>query len=123
LVCIASLVRPTLLLPVVAVPLNLPLPLPPSASPPRMHRPCVRRMPARDADGTGTWSLTTLQRALRQAPDGLPRVSTATIGNVLHDAGLRWQRDRSWCETGVVVRQRKSGAVTVSDADAGAKKN
>lgn len=80
-------------------------------------------MPARDADGTGTWSLTTLQRALRQAPDGLPRVSTATIGNVLHDAGLRWQRDRSWCETGVVVRQRKSGAVTVSDADAGAKKN
>jgi Homeodomain-like domain len=37
----------------------------------------VRRVPERD--GTGTWSLMTLQRALRQAPDGLPTVSTATI--------------------------------------------
>jgi len=25
---------------------------------------------------TATWSLTTLQRTLRQAPDGLPQVST-----------------------------------------------
>jgi len=43
----------------------------------------VQRAPDRDADGTGTWSLTTLQRALRRAPDGLPKVSTATIGGVL----------------------------------------
>lgn len=83
----------------------------------------VRRVPDRDADQTGTWSLTTLQRALRQAPDGLPTVSTATIGNALHDAGFSWQRDRSWCETGVVVRQRTSGAVTVVDPDAGVKKS
>ena len=82
----------------------------------------VRRVPDRDADQTGTWSLTTLRRALRQAPDGLPTVSTATIWTVLHDAGFAWQRDRSWCETGVVVRQRKSGLVTVVDPDAGAKK-
>ena len=82
----------------------------------------VRRTPDRDTDQTGTWSLTTLQRALRQAPDGLPTVSTATIGNVLHEAGFAWQRDRSWCETGVVVRKRKSGAVTVVDPDAVAKK-
>ncbi len=83
----------------------------------------VRRVPERDADQTGTWSLTTLQRALRHAPDGLPTVSTATIWQVLHDAGLSWQRDRSWCETGVVVRKRKSGAVTVHDPDAGVKKS
>jgi transposase len=83
----------------------------------------VQRAPDRDADGTGTWSLTTLQRALRRAPDGLPKVSTATIGCVLHDAGFSWQQDRSWCETGVVVRKRKSGAVAVVDPDAAPKKS
>ncbi len=83
----------------------------------------VRRVPDREIDGTGAWSLTTLQRALRQAVDGLSSVSTATIWNVLHDAGFRWQRDRSWCETGVVVRKRKSGPVTVIDPDAVAKKS
>ncbi len=48
----------------------------------------VHRAPDRDADGTGTWSLATLRRALRRAPDGLPTISTATIGCVLHDAGF-----------------------------------
>src|SRR5215207_3003498 len=32
----------------------------------------ARRVPERDRDGTATWSLTTLRRALREAPDGLP---------------------------------------------------
>jgi transposase len=82
----------------------------------------VRRPPDRERDGTGTWSLVTLQRALRQAPDGLPTVSTATIRQALHDAGFRWQRDRSWCETGVSIRKRKGKLVTVHDPDAVAKK-
>jgi transposase len=82
----------------------------------------VRRAPDRQIDQTGTWSLTTLRRALRQAPDGLPTVSTATIWTVLHDAGFAWQRDRSWCETGASVRKRKDGTVTVHDPDAVAKK-
>jgi transposase len=82
----------------------------------------VRRAPDRDADGTATWSLTTLQRALRRAPDGLPGISTATIWSVLHEAGFRWGKDRSWCETGTAVRKRKNGTVTVTDPDAGAKK-
>jgi transposase len=82
----------------------------------------ARRPPDRDRDGTGTWSLATLQRALRRAPDGLPTVSTATIWTVLHDAGFAWQRDRSWCETGASVRKRKGGTVTVHDPDAVAKK-
>jgi transposase len=37
------------------------------------------RTPQREQDGTATWSLSLLQRALRQADDGLPRVSTFTI--------------------------------------------
>jgi transposase len=82
----------------------------------------AQRAPDREADGTATWSLTTLQRALRQAPDGLPGISTATIWSVLHEAGFRWGKDRSWCQTGTAVRQRKRGTVTVLDPDAGAKK-
>lgn len=83
----------------------------------------VRRAPDPDADGTATWSLSTLRRALREAPDGLPGVSEYTIWCVLRGAGRRWQRDRSWCETGVVVRQRKSGPVVVTDPDAAPKKS
>jgi transposase len=82
----------------------------------------VRREPDRDVDGTATWSLTTLQRALRRAPDGLPGISTYTIWCVLHEAGMRWGKDRSWCATGTAVRKRKGGTGTVTDPDAGAKK-
>jgi transposase len=81
-----------------------------------------RRRPDREQDGTATWSLNTLQRALRRAPDGLPKVSTYTVWAVLHDAGITWQKDRTWCETGVAVRKRKHGEVTVHDPDASAKK-
>jgi transposase len=81
-----------------------------------------RRPPQCERDGTATWSLTTLQRALRRAPDGLPTVSTYTIWLVLHEAGLSWQRDRSWCTTGVAIRKRKSGEVEVHDPDATSKK-
>ena len=82
----------------------------------------ARRMPSREADGTATWSLLTLRQALRNAPDGLPQVSTATIRAALVAAGWTWQRSRSWCETGTAVRRRKAGPVTVVDPDAEAKK-
>jgi transposase len=84
----------------------------------------VRRRPDREKDGTATWSLSTLQRALRRAPDGLPGVSTYTIWQILKEAGFEWQRTRSWCETGKVKRKkRKSGEVVeVTDPDAQAKK-
>jgi transposase len=81
----------------------------------------VQRVPDREADGTATWSLSTLRRALRRAPDGLPGVSEYTIWCVLRGAGRHWQRSRSWCETGVVVRQRKAGPVVVTDPDAAPK--
>lgn len=83
----------------------------------------VRRAPDRERDGTATWTLSTLQRALRQAPDGLPKVSTYTIWRVLHEAGCSWQKSRTWCETGKVKRKRKAGIVTVTDPHAEAKKS
>ncbi len=83
----------------------------------------VRRAPDRERDGTATWSLMTLRQALRAAPDGLPKVSTATIRAVLLEAGWTWQRSRSWCETGTAQRKRKHGVVTVIDPDAEAKKS
>jgi len=82
-----------------------------------------RRTPDREQDGTATWSLTTLQRALRRATDGLPKVSTYTICAVLHDAGYTWQQDRSWCPTGIAKRKRKGKIEIVQDVDAQAKKN
>jgi len=82
----------------------------------------ARRSPDPEQDGTKTWSLTTLQRALRQAPDGLPKVSTHTIWSVLHSAGWSWQKDRSWCDTGTVKRKRKGKTVEVTDPDATPKK-
>lgn len=83
----------------------------------------VRRTPDREQDRTATWSLMTLRRALRQAPDGLPRVSSFTIWSVLHEAGWSWQRSRTWCETGRVKRKRKRGIVEVRDPDALPKKS
>jgi transposase len=80
------------------------------------------RTPDRERDGTATWSLTTLQHALRTAPDGLPTVSTWTILRVLHAAGYTWQHSRTWCETGSALRKRKSGIVRVTDPEATVKR-
>jgi transposase len=82
----------------------------------------ARRPPDRDRDGTATWSLMTLRRALREADDGLPHVSSYTLWLVLREAGWSWQKDASWCETGRVKRKRKAGVVEVTDPDATAKK-
>jgi transposase len=83
----------------------------------------VARAPDRARDGTATWSLNTLQAALRRAEDGLPGISTYTVGRALHAAGFSWQKSRTWCETGVVVRRRKrKGLVAVTDPDAAAKR-
>jgi transposase len=83
----------------------------------------VRRKPDPEKDGTNSWSLTTLQKALRKAKDGLPEISTERIWVILQEAGFRWQKSRSWCETGQVVRKRKRGVVRVSDPDATPKKS
>src|SRR6266849_1025587 len=73
----------------------------------------AQRQPDRRADGTATWSLSTLQRTLRRSD--FPKVGTSTIRRVLHDAGSSYQRTRTWCPTGTAQRKRKAGVLTVVD--------
>ena len=79
----------------------------------------LQRVPDRRDDATATWSLKTLERALRQA--GLPQLSASTIRGVLHEAGYRFGQTRTWCPTGTAVRKRAGGPVTVQDPKAGEK--
>lgn len=73
----------------------------------------AQRPPDRRGDGTATWSLSTLERAVRR--EGLPRVGATTIRRVLRDAGSSYQRTRTWCPTGTAQRKRKAGVVRVVD--------
>jgi transposase len=79
----------------------------------------LQRAPDRQADGTATWSLKTLERALRQ--EALPQVSASTIRAALLEAGYRFGKTRTWCPTGAAVRKRAGGPVTVQDPNAGEK--
>lgn len=85
----------------------------------------ARRVPDREQDSTAVWSLTTLQRALRK--QGFPQISRSTLHQIMVEAGLTWQKNRSWCETGTAQRRRKrhgrTVVVKVVDPDAVAKKN
>ncbi len=65
----------------------------------------------------------TLRKAVRSASDGLPRVSTFTLWQVLHGAGYSHPLTRTWCPTGTALRRRKAGAVVVTDPDAEPKKS
>lgn len=69
----------------------------------------LQRSPLLKEDGTATWSLTTLQRSLREAPDGLPEVSTFTLLHSIHEAGYTWQQNRTWCKTGTTLHKGKQG--------------
>lgn len=83
----------------------------------------IKRKPDREKDGSATWSLSLLQKALHNAPDGLPNVSIDTIQQTLHEAGWSWQRDRSWCNTGTVLRKRQGEMVEVIDPETTPKKS
>lgn len=82
----------------------------------------IQGQPERLKDGTGIWSLSTLQKKLKKIDPAFATVSTYTIHKVLKESGWSWQKNRSWCETGHVLRQRKTGVVMVVDPDAEAKK-
>ena len=73
----------------------------------------AQRPPDRRADGTATWSLSTLERTVRR--EGLPRLGATTIRRVLRDAGSSYQRTRTWCPTGTAQRKRTAGVVRVVD--------
>ncbi len=81
----------------------------------------VQRQPDREEDGTATWSLSTLQRALRKK--GLTKLGASTIRQVLHESGYSYQQTRTWCRTGYALRKRKSGTVTVYDLETPEKKD
>ncbi len=75
----------------------------------------AQQPPTRRPDGTATWSLMTLQRALRQ-PGAFPRLGATTIRRVLEDAGSSYQRTRTGCPTGTAQRTAHArGVVTVTD--------
>ena len=77
------------------------------------------RVPDREQDQTATWSLMTLRNALRK--EVLPGVGVSTMREVLHEAGYRFGKTRTWCPTGTAIRVRKAGTVTVQDPKAGGK--
>jgi transposase len=81
---------------------------------------CLRQLPERQRDGTASWSLKLVERALRQRV--LPRVCATTIRTVLVEAGYSYQRTRTWCRTGSALRKRKSGTVVVEDPEGEQKK-
>src|SRR6266702_1428240 len=69
----------------------------------------AQRPPDRKADGTATWSLSTLERTVRR--EAFPRLGATTIRRVLEAAGSSYQKTRTWCPTGTAERKRKSGIV------------
>ena len=73
----------------------------------------AQQPPDRRTDGTGTWSLSTLQRTLRR--EAFPTLGATTIRRLLRDAGSSYQQTRTWCPTGTAERKRKSGVVRVVD--------
>jgi transposase len=81
----------------------------------------VQRKPDHQEDQTGTWSLMILRRALRKTD--LPHIGAETIRLILHASGYRFQRTRTWCRTGYVLRVRKSGTVTVYNPQTPEKKD
>lgn len=82
----------------------------------------VSHPPEVEQDGAVSWSLSLLQRHLRQRPE-FSHISTYTLWQVLHEADWSWQLSRSWCSTGQVKRRRKDGIVEAVDPDSEAKKS
>jgi hypothetical protein len=80
--------------------------------------------PDPERDGTATWSIATLTRALHKAPEeqGLSTVCGYTVWKVLVESGYRFVKSRTWCQTGSIKRRTKSQVQQVQDPDTEAKK-
>ena len=72
------------------------------------------QLPEAEQDGALSWSLSILQRRLRQQPE-FSHISTYTIWQVLHEANWGWQLSRSWRSTEEIKRRRKSGIVEAAN--------
>jgi transposase len=73
----------------------------------------AQRSPDRKVDGTATWSLSTLERAVQR--EIFPAPKSRTIAQILRDAGSSYQKTRTWCPTGTAERKRKDGVARVVD--------
>jgi len=73
----------------------------------------AQRSPDRKVEGTATWSLSTLERAVQR--ELCPAPKSRTIAQILRDAGSSYQQTRTWCPTGTAERKRKEGVVRVVD--------
>lgn len=82
----------------------------------------VQAPPDRTQDGTATWSLVLLERALRTEHPQFAHLGATTIRRILYEADYTYQRTRTWCPTGTAQRKRKAGVVTVVDPEAALKK-
>ncbi|HWE38651.1 MAG TPA: hypothetical protein VG406_19030 [Isosphaeraceae bacterium] len=81
------------------------------------------REPTPEADGTATRSLSTSRRALRRAPDGLPRVSTDTRRRALHESGAGDRRTGTGGPSGKAPRRREAGPGVVVDPEPDARRS
>ncbi len=82
----------------------------------------VQTPPDRRHNGTATWSLALLERALRTEGPDFAHLGATTIRRVLQEADYSYQRTRTWCPPGTAQRKRKAGVVTVVDPAAELKK-
>ena len=82
------------------------------------------RTPDPETDGTATWSVSTLQKALARQNIS---ISIYSLWGLLREEGYTFQKDRSWCHTGEAKRTRRrkghTFVETVIDPDAEAKKS
>jgi len=70
--------------------------------------------------GSSHWSLSLIQTSLEETPLG--HVSRDTIWKTLREEGYRFQKSRTWVNTGKVIRKRNGKWVEVKDPDKEAKK-
>ena len=80
------------------------------------------REPAAQAGRHGDVVVEPAAESLAQGSGWAARVHAYSIWRTLHEAGLSWQKSRTWCETGIAMRKRKHGVMHVSDPDAAVKR-
>lgn len=70
--------------------------------------------------GSPHWSLSLIQACLEETPLG--HIGRKTIWEILREEGYRFQKSRTWINTGKVMRKRNGKLVEVEDPDKKAKK-
>ncbi len=65
----------------------------------------------KEMERTPSWSLSTLEKALKRAPDNVPKVSAKTICQALKDAGYNWLPiEHVWTKNGQSLAETYAAA-------------